>query len=69
VGERPALYEARGFIVALVSGAEAAVATGQDEGTAAAAVTASMRERFGGWRGFDRVEEGVAHAYRQIRGS
>ena len=69
VGERPALYEARGFIVALVSGAEAAVATGQDEGAASAAVTASMRERFGGWRGFDRVEEGVAHAYRQIRES
>jgi glyoxylase-like metal-dependent hydrolase (beta-lactamase superfamily II) len=69
VGERPALVEARAFIVALVTGAEAAVASGQDEATAMAGVTAAMRDRFGEWRNFDRVGEGVAHAYRQIAGA
>jgi hypothetical protein len=33
----------------------------------AAAVTAAMSERFGGWRGFERVEESVAYAYDQIK--
>jgi cyclase len=68
VGERPALVEARAFMVALVSGAEAAVATEQDTATAAAGVTAALRQRFGGWRGFERVEGSVAYACDQIRG-
>ena len=68
MGERPALVEAHAFIVALVFSVEAAVATGQDAATTRADVTASLRERFGGWRGFERVEESVAYAYDQIQG-
>ena len=67
VGERPALVEAHAFIVALVSAVEAAVATGQDAATTTADVTASLQERFGAWRGFERVEESVACAYAQIQ--
>ena len=66
VGERPALVAARDFIVALVEGVEATLAEGQDEATAAATVTAALRDRFGGWRRFEGVEESVAYAYRQI---
>ena len=66
VGERPALVEAREFILALVGGVEAAIAEGKNEATSVAAVIAAMRDRFGGWRGFDRVELGVAFAYRQL---
>jgi cyclase len=66
VGERPALVEARALILALVGGVEAAIADGQDEAASVAAVTDGMRDRFGGWRGFDRVKDCVAYAYRQL---
>ncbi len=66
VGERPALRAAHEFIRALVGDTAAARAAGQDEATAVAAVTSAMRDDFGGWRGFDRVEEGVAYAYCQL---
>ncbi len=69
VGERAALVEARDFIAALASATERAIEDGQDEPTARAKVTAELRERFGGWRGFDRVEESVGHAFRQITGA
>ena len=52
----------------MMGGVEQAIADGQDEATAAAGVTEAMTERFGGWRGYERVEESVAHAYRQIAG-
>jgi glyoxylase-like metal-dependent hydrolase (beta-lactamase superfamily II) len=68
IGEPPALLEARDFIATLVEGTRAAIADGQDRAAAAARVTASMSERFGGWRGFDRVRDSVAYAYDQIRG-
>lgn len=67
VGEPAALGEARDFIVALVDGVEAGIADGRDRDTTAADVTASMTERFGGWRGFERVEESAAYAYDQIK--
>ena len=67
IGAPAAITEARDFIITIVDGVEAAIANGQDRDTAAAAVTASMTERFGGWRGFERVEESVAYAYDQIQ--
>ena len=67
VGQPAAIVEARDFIVTLVDGVEAAIANGQDRAAAAAAVNASMAGRFGGWRGFERVEESIAYAYDQIR--
>ncbi len=69
VGERPALAEARDFMAVLASATERAIEDGQDEPTASVNVTAELRERFGGWRGFDRVEESVGYAFRQITGS
>ncbi len=66
VGSRAGLHEARDFIATLAYGTQRAMADGQDEATAAATVVASMRERFGGWRGFERVEESARYAYRQV---
>jgi glyoxylase-like metal-dependent hydrolase (beta-lactamase superfamily II) len=68
IGEPPALLEARDFIATLVESARTAIADGKDRATTAADVTASMGDRFGGWRGFERVEDSVAYAYDQIRG-
>ena len=67
IGEPAAIAEARDFIIALVDGVESAIADGQDRDTAAASVTAAMTDRFGGWRGFERVEESAAYAYDQIK--
>ena len=61
-----ALVEAREFIAALASATERAIEDGQDEPAVRANVTAELGERFGGWRGFDRVEESVGYAFRQI---
>ncbi len=69
VGERPAIAESAQFINALAAGTKQAVAEGQDEATAAAGVTEALSERFGGWRGFERVEESVAFAFREITAS
>jgi hypothetical protein len=66
VGEHAAILEAREFIHTMMGGVEDAIADGQDEATAAKTVTEGMRERFGGWRGFERVEDSVAYAYRKI---
>lgn len=66
IGEKPALAEAREFMAALVSGTEEAVRDGKDVAAAGEAVTAAMQERFGGWRGFARLTEGVGRAYREI---
>jgi glyoxylase-like metal-dependent hydrolase (beta-lactamase superfamily II) len=69
IGERPAIAESAQFINALAAGTKQAVAEGQDEATAAAGVTEALSERFGSWRGFERVEESVAFAFREISGS
>lgn len=66
VGERAALAEARDFIAAFASSTARAVAEGRDESAASERVTAELSERFGGWRGFDRVEESVRYAHRQL---
>lgn len=69
IGTQPALVEARDFIAALAGGTAHARAEGRDEPSAAREVTASLQPRFGGWRGFERVEESVAYAYRQLASS
>ena len=66
VGSSAALHEARDFIASLAYGMQHAIADGQDEATAARGVTESMQGRFGGWRGFERVEESAQYAYRQM---
>jgi glyoxylase-like metal-dependent hydrolase (beta-lactamase superfamily II) len=67
IGAPPALVEARDFVAALASGVGAALTEGQDEATTSREVTATLQARFGGWRGFERVPESVAFAYRQMR--
>jgi cyclase len=69
IGSPAAISEARDFIVTLVSGVEAAIADGQDSATAESAINTSLSERFGGWRGFERVEASIAYAYDQIAGA
>lgn len=65
IGDRPALEEARDFIAAIGSSVEGAIAEGKDADTTRAEVTSALRDRFGDWRGFDRVEESVGLAYTQ----
>jgi cyclase len=67
IGEAPALAEARDFIAALAGSVETSVAEGRDEAAAGAKTVEDLRERFGGWRGFDRVEESARYAFRQFR--
>jgi glyoxylase-like metal-dependent hydrolase (beta-lactamase superfamily II) len=69
VGASAAVGEARDFIVTLVDGVESGIDEGRDRDATAAAVTAAMSERFGDWRGFERVEESVSYAYDQIKAS
>lgn len=66
IGAKPALVEARDFIAALAGGVASARGAGLDEATTAREVTATLQPRFGGWRGFERVEESAAYAYRQL---
>ena len=68
IGSFDALVEARDFIAMLAMGTQNAIVDGQDEATAASRVTEAMRERFGGWRGFERVEDSARYAYRQFKG-
>ena len=51
-----------------VSGASTSSELSPEE-RAAAGVTEALSERFGSWRGFERVEESVAFAFREISGS
>ncbi|RJQ09650.1 MAG: MBL fold metallo-hydrolase [Dehalococcoidia bacterium] len=60
IGAKPALVEARDFIAALVSNAEGAFRDGQDVPRATETVRGALGGRFGGWRGFERVGDGVA---------
>ncbi|MGE3961935.1 MAG: MBL fold metallo-hydrolase [Dehalococcoidia bacterium] len=67
IGSFDALIDARDFIAMLAMGVQNAIVDGQDEATAGARVAEAMRERFGGWRGFERVEESARYAYRQMK--
>jgi glyoxylase-like metal-dependent hydrolase (beta-lactamase superfamily II) len=67
VGEASRLVEARDFVAALVTSVERSIADGRDEAGTKASAVAEMRERFGGWRGFERVEESAGYTYRQLR--
>ena len=67
IGSFDALIDARDFIAMLAMGVQNAIVDGQDQATAGARVTEAMRERFGGWRGFERVEDSARYAYRQMK--
>ncbi|MDA0352410.1 MAG: MBL fold metallo-hydrolase [Chloroflexi bacterium] len=66
IGAPSALLEARDFIAAIADGTTTAIASGQDRDTTATEVTASMTDRFGHWRGFERVHDSVAYTYDQL---
>lgn len=66
VGSRSDMEDARDFIATFASAAQAAIGEGRDEAATAAHVTEAVRERFGGWLGFDRVEDSARYAYRQL---
>ena len=67
IGDHAALVEARDFVATLAGRVDTAIKEGRDEAVAAKHVTSMMKERFGGWRGFERVEETAAYAYQQMR--
>lgn len=66
VGGRAAMIEARDFIADLVAASEAAFRDGQDVAQATHRVTRALEGRYGGWRGFARVGDGVARLHGQI---
>ncbi|TAJ19815.1 MAG: MBL fold metallo-hydrolase [Dehalococcoidia bacterium] len=66
IGARPALQDARDFIAALVTLSQAAHREGKDLATATESVRAALDGRFGQWRGFARLGDGVGRAYRQM---
>ncbi len=66
VGERSALFEARDFIVSIVSGTERAIISGQEKETAVSSVKESLSGQFSGWRRFEFLEDGIERAYDQI---
>lgn len=67
IGDLDALVEARDFVAMLAASVQNAIVEGQDEATAGASTAAALQERFGGWRGFERVEESARYAYRQMK--
>lgn len=66
IGARPALQDARDFIAALVTLSQAAHREGKDLPTATESVRAALDGRFGQWRGFARLGDGVGRVYRQM---
>ncbi len=67
IGAKEAMVEARDFIAELVSHAEDALTEGEDLAAATATVRRALEGRFGGWRGFERLGDGVARMQRQIQ--
>lgn len=66
IGTKPALVEARDFMAALVSNAERALRDGQDVPQATMTVRDALKGRFGDWRGFERLGDGVARLRGQM---
>lgn len=66
IGTKPALVEARDFMAALVSNAEGALRDGQDVPQATVTVRDALKGRFGDWRGFERLGDGVARLRGQM---
>lgn len=66
IGDQSALVEARDFMAEFAIATAHALSEGRDEATAAREVTSALRPRFGGWRGFERVEDSAGYAYRQF---
>lgn len=66
IGSRLALEEARDFIAALVTTAQAAHREGRPLPDGTEAVRVALEGRFGQWRGFDRIGDGVGRVYREM---
>lgn len=66
VGEHEALVEAKDFITDLVIGIKECISNGQSEQESVELVLKKLNDRFGHWRGFDRVEDSIGFAFRQI---
>ena len=66
IGSRPALEEARDFIAAFVTTAQAAHREGRPLPDGTEAVRVALEARFGQWRGFARIGDGVGRVYREM---
>lgn len=66
VGDHDALMEAREFIHTLVDHLKTAIRDGEDEGAASTSVINALTPRFGGWRGFDGLEEKIPEVYAKL---
>ena len=66
VGEHVALVEAQDFITDLVSGTKECINNGQGEQETVDVVLKKLNDRFGYWRGFDRVGDSIGFTFQQI---
>ena len=66
VGAHSALVEARDFIHDLFGNLHAAIGDGRDEQDAASSTVAALTPRYGGWRGFERLEEALPEVYGKL---
>ncbi len=66
VGEHAALVEARDFIHDMVGSLEAAKREGRSAQDAASTTIAALTPRYGGWRGFERLEEALPEAFGRL---
>ena len=66
VGERPALLEARDFIHQLSAALQQSAADGQDAAAASRSAVASLSDRYGNWRSFERLEESLPEVYAKL---
>ena len=66
VGGHEALVEAKDFINELVSTTKECIGNGQSDHEAVEVILKRLSNRFGHWRGFDRVEDSIEFTFRQI---
>ncbi|MBA01687.1 MAG: hypothetical protein CL752_04665 [Chloroflexi bacterium] len=66
VGGHEALVEAKDFINELVSTTKECIGNGQSNHEAVEVILKKLSNRFGHWRGFDRVEDSIEFTFRQI---
>ena len=66
VGGHEALVEAKDFINELVSTTKECIGNGQSNHEAVEVILKKLNNRFGHWRGFDRVEDSIEFTFRQI---
>ena len=67
IGDHNALVEAKDFIHALVDSTKNAIGDGQDSVQASKSVINELSQKYGEWRGFDRIGENLSSVYDKLK--